>query len=85
MLRVSSIVIIFGNLVQADNEKSTDWDFKQSPVDLLNTVKGNANKKKSEEVQKTDLDNTTSKTCKDLAVDDRFTLTRTLCYVKDNV
>jgi hypothetical protein len=33
-----------------------DWSFDQSPVDVLETVKRNANRKKSEEVQNTQLD-----------------------------
>ena len=62
----------------------TDRDFSQKPEKILETVKNNANKKKSEEVQKTQLDETTSKKCSDIGTDSRFTFTRTLCYIKNN-
>ena len=66
--------------------KADDWNFdKDNPVKILEKVKKNANAYKSEEVQKTQLDNTTSKYCRDIAVDDRFTFTTTLCYIKNNV
>ena len=65
-------------------EASKDRDFSQSPVRILQTVKENANADKSEQVQKTQLDETTSKKCVDIGTDSRFTFTRTLCYIKNN-
>ena len=71
--------------VQAEWESEpTDWHFNQNPVKVLEKVKKNANRKKSEEVQKTQLDNTTSKWCKDVWIYSSFTITKTLCYVKNN-
>jgi hypothetical protein len=71
--------------VQAEWESEpTDWHFNQNPVKVLEKVKKNANRKKSEEVQKTQLDNTTSKWCTDVWIYSNFTITRTLCYVKNN-
>jgi hypothetical protein len=72
-------------LISNTANAQTDRNFNQSPVRILETVKKNANAKKSEEVQKTQLDNTTSKWCTDIGVDSRFTFTRTLCYIKNNV
>lgn len=63
-----------------------DWNFdKQSPVGILDAVKNEANKSRSDQVQKTQLDSTTSKRCTDIGLDSRFTFTRTLCYIKNNV
>ncbi len=72
------------NNVEANKDKN-DRNYEQSPVRILETVKKKANPTRSEEVQNTDLDNTTSKWCKDIWVDSRFTFTRTLCYIKNNV
>ena len=77
--------LISSFLVSNTANAQTDRNFDQSPVRILETVKKNANAKKSEEVQKTQLDNTTSKWCTDIGVDSRFTFTRTLCYIKNNV
>ena len=66
-------------------EAKNDRNFNQSPVKLLDTVKNEANKSRSDQVQKTKLNNTTSKWCRDIWVDSRFTFTRTLCYIKNNV
>ena len=81
VLWTSFLVALSTAPTQAD-----DWHFdNDNPVKVLETVKKNANAYKSEEVQKTQLDNTTSKYCTDIGVDDRFTFTRTLCYIKNNV
>ena len=81
VLWTSFLVALSTAPTQAD-----DWHFDDdNPVKVLETVKKNANAYKSEEVQKTQLDNTTSKYCTDIGVDDRFTFTRTLCYIKNNV
>jgi hypothetical protein len=65
--------------------KDRNFEDPRGPVGILETVKQNANAYKSEEVQKTQLDNATSKYCTDIGVDSRFTFTRTLCYIKNNV
>lgn len=62
----------------------TEWHFNQNPVKVLDTVKGNANKYKSEEVQNTQWDSATSRYCRDIWTDPRFTFTRTLCYLKNH-
>lgn len=66
-------------------QASDDWHFNENPVKVLEKVKKNANKSKTEQIQKTELDNTTSRWCKDIAADPRYTITKTLCYVKNNV
>ena len=78
----ASFISLF--LVSNTANAQTDRNFDQSPVRILETVKKNANAKKSEEVQKTQLDNTTSKWCTDIGLDSRYTITRTLCYIKNN-
>ena len=94
ILWLSLLIVPFTSPLYAQQEEKDeykapsnidDWSFDQSPVDVLETVKRNANRKKSEEVQNTQLDWTTSKWCKDLGLDKRFTITKTLCYIKNNV
>ena len=54
---------------------------------VLDSVKWNANKNRSEQVQKTKLDNTTSRYCNELgvSVESNFTITKTLCNIKMNI
>ena len=56
--------------------------YETSPIQVLNAVKWNANKHKSEEVQKTELDVVNSIDCDEIAVGTNFTITRTLCSIK---
>lgn len=66
-------------------KKETGWNFENGPVRLLEEINYNANKKKSEEVQNTPRNHVTSKAwCEDLWVNSTFTLTKTLCYLKNN-
>ena len=52
------------------------------PINILTSVKENANKDKSDQVQKTDLDNVSSRTyCEDVE-NPNFTISRTLCSLK---
>jgi hypothetical protein len=74
--------ISISNIAEAQFE---DRKFGDNPVKVLEVVKKNANKSRSDQVQKTKLDNTTSKWCRDIGLDSRFTFTRTLCYIKNNV
>ncbi|MBR4633807.1 hypothetical protein IKO50_02340 [bacterium] len=46
--------------------EAQDRNFNQNPVNVLDTVKKNANKSRSDQVQKTKLDSTTSKWCRDI-------------------
>ena len=92
ILWLSFLIVPFTSPLYAQEEdvyekpsKVDDWSFDQSPVDVLETVKKNANRKKSQEVQRTQLDGTTSKLCRDVSVDRRFTITKTLCYIKNHV
>ena len=65
---------------------NAERNFQNSPVGIVDEVKTKANKKTSTEIQNTDLDAVTSKTDKcDISVDSRFTLTRTLCYIQENI
>lgn len=56
------------------------------PVKFLDNAYNKANKE-GKEIQNTDLNQVNSKSdaCADLAKDSRFTFTRTLCYIKNNI
>jgi len=60
------------------------WDWEKSPVKILQDVKDAANAHEGDKVQDTQLDDTTSRWCTDIGLDSRYTLTRTLCYIKNN-
>ena len=66
-------------------EKETGWVFDNGPVKILEEIEYNANKYKSKEVQDTKLNHVTSRACDELWVLSSFTLTRTLCYIKNNI
>ena len=59
-------------------------NFNNSPVSILDEVNRKANKDYSNEVQNTDLDSVTSKACAELWTDSRFSISRTLCYLKSS-
>ena len=60
--------------------------FEQSPVSVLNSVKWNANKNKSDQVQNTKLDGISSRIgCQDIPLDTKYTISRTLCNIKWNI
>ncbi len=64
------------------------WNFDQgSPVKIVDEINYQANKKNSDDVQNTKLDRVSSKynACDWIAPDSRFTLTRTLCSIKENI
>ena len=67
------------------DETHVDSRSFNSPVTVLDSVKWNANKNKSDQVQNTKLDRTTSKYCTELSVESNFTITRTLCNIKYNI
>lgn len=81
------VVFIPSFLVLTPVNAQDGRNYNQNPVDILETVKRNANKDKSEQVQKTDLDVVTSNysACDWIAPDSRFTITRTLCSIKANL
>lgn len=62
-------------------EKSSSRNYNK-PIRILDSVKWTANKPGSDPVQKTDLDNITSAACAEIAVDSRFSISRTLCNLK---
>jgi len=70
-----------------DYKPESERNFEQSsPVGILEQVKNEANKKRSEEIQNTDLDNVTSTWCIDTLWDRKgFTITRTLCNIRMNI
>lgn len=78
------ILFVLGLLVPIVSLQAS-WNWHQSPVDIVDEVRNKANA--LEEIQKTDLDHTTSKysACVWIAPDSRFTLTRTLCHIKENI
>ena len=79
-LTIISFIIIS---IFAPISYSESWNFNQSPVDLVSDINDQANKKRSNRVQNTDLDAVSSKVdCRDISTDSRFTITRTLCSIK---
>ena len=68
-----------------DHKSESERNFEQSsPVGILEQVKQNANQKRSEEIQNTDLDKVTSKSCSE-AVGYKGTITTTLCNIKQKI
>ena len=59
--------------------------FNQNPVRTLDTFHDKANNNLGDRVQRTDLDTISSGPCKELSVDGRFTITRTLCNIKASI
>ena len=57
----------------------------QNPVNILDHIKEEANKHSSDRVQNTKLDRVQSKRCGDISPDHRFTITYTLCNIKENI
>ena len=84
ILVVLFMLPIFIPLVSPFQQSYADWSLKQSPVKLVDDVKKNANKKKSQEVQNTEYDKVTGKAsmCAEIPADGRFTISRTLCNLK---
>ena len=68
------------------NKSGWNWNWHQTPVQILGEVKSEANDNPWERVQQTDFDQTSSKydACEWIAPDPRYTITRTLCHVKEN-
>ena len=79
----------------SDDKKTEDTDKKQehewknsrqfvedNPVNLLNTIYGEANKNSSEQVQNTDLDYVNSSSCSEVPAGSTYTISRTLCNLK---
>ena len=60
------------------------WDWDKNPVVILQDVKDAANAHEGDKVQDTQLDDTTSRWCHDIGLDSRYTITSTLCYIKNN-
>ena len=71
------------NMTLADsNDKPSSRNYNR-PITIIDSVKWNANKSISDQVQRTDLDNVTSRACAEIAVDSRFSISRTLCHLKE--
>lgn len=70
------------------NKNGRNWSWEnQTPVQILGEVKESVTENPWERVQQTDLDQTSSKydACEWIAPDPRYTITRTLCHVKENI
>lgn len=71
------------------NEKKGDtqgeWTVEQDPIWVLDTVKRNANKDRSDEVQNTKLDYTMSYCNEAIGGWVWFTITKTICNIKMNM
>ena len=63
-----------------------DWTTKQDPIGVLDSVKRNANRNYSNQVQKTTLDYTISQCVWDaVPAGVGYTITKTLCNIKVNI
>lgn len=78
---IFSVVVLLWMVVKAD-VSSNMLSESSSVTDLLNAVKYDANSKASDRVQNTKLDAMNSSTC---WIDSRYTLTRTLCFIRENI
>ena len=67
---------------QSTNQQSNNSIFNQNPVSVLDSFYTESNRNNSDIVQNTDLDWVTSNYCNELAVDGRFSITKTLCNIK---
>ena len=89
MKKVLSLLMLplFGvMLISLITPVNAGWDFG-NPVKIITEIRDNANKDRTNTIQKTDLDPVTSKysICEWIAPDSRFTFTRTLCFIKNNI
>lgn len=82
-LFVSCVAFFKWNITLADsNDKPSSRNYNR-PITIVDSVKWNANKSISDQVQKTDLDTVTSKFWCEASVNPKFTLTKTLCHLKE--
>ena len=91
-LFISSLVLViwFPYACQANEDVPTDQETHvekrnyRSPITVLDSVKWNANRKRSEQVQKTRWDKISSFCINEgfTITDERFTITKTLCSIK---
>ena len=79
---IVSIFVFMGSFLSVS--LAEDRNFNQDPVDVLEAIKHNANKYKIEQVQNTKYDKISSKTCRELAVESKYTISRTLCSIKES-
>jgi hypothetical protein len=75
------------NVEDAADATQDIWkrNLDQNPVNILDHIKEKANEHPSDRVQNTKLDRVQSKRCKDISPDHRFTITYTLCNIKENI
>lgn len=63
--------------------KAWEWKFGDHVADLVTQVYEEANSDSSSKVQKTRWNSISSRFCTDLYLDSRYTLTRTLCDIRE--
>jgi hypothetical protein len=75
------------NVEDATDATQDIWrrNLDQNPVNILDHIKEEANEHPSDRVQNTKLDRVQSKRCMDISPDHRFTITYTLCNIKENI
>jgi hypothetical protein len=74
----STLFISMVFILSVSQTEARDWN--KNPVEILwDTITD-----KTREILDTPRNETTSKWCTDIGVDSRFTITRTLCYLKNN-
>ena len=81
-LTLAVFIILSTILPIYQSEAKNGRTFDQNPVKLVEEVKYQANKKNSDKVQNTDLDNISGNRCAELSLDGKYTITRTLCSLK---
>lgn len=86
MKHILSAVLILFWIISAifPIDTHANYNRNQNPVKIVDDIKDKANKNKSDQVQNTDYDNTSSRSCSEVSLDDRFTISRTLCNIKDH-
>lgn len=63
--------------------KAWEWKFGDNVADLVKKIYEDANDDASSKVQPTRLNNISSRSCQQLYLDSRYTITRTLCDLKE--
>ena len=74
------------SISNAQDDNRTWWKFAEhNPVQLLDTINTKVNWSEADKVQDTQLNNVTSRAYCELWVKSNFTITKTLCYIKENI
>ena len=87
MKKVFSLLMLplFGAmLISLITPVNAGWNFG-NPVEIVDEIRHNANKDRTNTIQKTDLDPVTSTACKDFGLSGLYPITKTLCFLKNSI